>query len=64
MITRTLLLLCFLSSVCLGAPGEHLQPGSSLPAIVETDQHGTSRALADLLGPNGAILVVFRSADW
>lgn len=28
------------------------------------DQHGTPRTLSSLLGPKGAMLVFYRSADW
>ena len=28
------------------------------------DQNGGTRTLQSILGPNGAILVFFRSADW
>lgn len=28
------------------------------------DQHGTPRRLSSLLGPKGAMLVFYRSADW
>lgn len=38
--------------------------GEAVPPFTLTDQHGTPRALASLLGPKGAILVFFRSADW
>lgn len=34
-------------------------PDFSLP-----DQHGRIRSLASLMGPKGAVLVFFRSADW
>lgn len=38
--------------------------GETVPPFTLTDQHGTPRALSSLLGPKGAILVFFRSADW
>jgi hypothetical protein len=28
------------------------------------DQHGTPRRLSSIVGPKGAMLVFFRSADW
>ena len=40
------------------------QIGQAVPSFTLSDQHGTPRALASLLGPKGAILVFFRSADW
>jgi hypothetical protein len=38
--------------------------GQAVPSFTLSDQHGTPRALSSLLGPKGAILVFFRSADW
>lgn len=38
--------------------------GEAVPAFTLTDQYGTPRTLASVLGPKGAVLVFFRSADW
>jgi hypothetical protein len=38
--------------------------GSAMPSFSAVDQNGKTRTLASLLGPKGAILVFFRSADW
>jgi peptidoglycan/xylan/chitin deacetylase (PgdA/CDA1 family) len=38
--------------------------GSRLPAFTARDQSGRTRSFADLRGPNGLVLVFFRSADW
>jgi len=38
--------------------------GDALPDFTLPDQHGTPRSLKSLLGPNGAVIVFFRSADW
>ena len=38
--------------------------GSPMPAFEALDQNGKTRTLKDLLGPNGAAIVFFRSADW
>ena len=38
--------------------------GSKVPSFTLTDQTGQSRTLQSLMGPKGAILVFFRSADW
>ena len=38
--------------------------GDALPAFVASDQDGRSRDLGSLAGPNGLVLVFFRSADW
>ena len=38
--------------------------GEKVPGFSLADQHGQSRSLNDLLGPNGLLLVFSRSADW
>jgi peroxiredoxin len=38
--------------------------GDRLPTFTATDPRGRSRALEDLRGRNGLVLVFFRSADW
>ncbi|HTW87130.1 MAG TPA: hypothetical protein VMD75_03900 [Candidatus Binataceae bacterium] len=38
--------------------------GQPVPAFALPDQDGKSRALGDLSGPNGLLLVFYRSADW
>ena len=45
---------------------ERLGPevGTSLPDFTLRDQRGEPRSLKSLLGPKGAIIVFFRSADW
>ena len=45
---------------------DHLGPqiGSRLPDFTLRDQRGEAHALKSLLGPNGAMIVFFRSADW
>ena len=40
------------------------QVGSKVPSFTLTDQNGQARTLESLMGPKGAILVFFRSADW
>jgi hypothetical protein len=40
------------------------QLGDAVPDFSALDQHGRRRTLAELLGPKGAMLVFFRSADW
>ena len=40
------------------------QIGASLPDFTLRDQNGEARSLKSLLGPNGALIVFFRSADW
>jgi AhpC/TSA family len=38
--------------------------GSVAPDFEARDQQGQTRSLSSLMGPNGALLVFFRSADW
>ena len=40
------------------------KPGERVPDFSLPDQHGTTRTLRSTLGPKGAVLVFFRSADW
>jgi len=38
--------------------------GAPLPAFSAPDQTGRVRSFEDLRGPEGLVLVFFRSADW
>lgn len=38
--------------------------GEKVPQFTLTDQHGHSRELNNLMGPNGLLLEFSRSADW
>lgn len=40
------------------------QVGEKAPDFALRDQTGATRTLTSILGPNGAILVFHRSADW
>jgi hypothetical protein len=40
------------------------QIGTRVPDFMLLDQKGQSRTLASLTGPQGLMLVFFRSADW
>jgi len=40
------------------------QAGRQVPAFDLLDQSGKRHTLDSILGPNGAMLVFFRSADW
>ena len=40
------------------------QVGDTVPDFSGTDQFGRPQTLASSLGPKGAMLVFFRSADW
>ena len=40
------------------------QAGERVPDFSLKDQSGTTRTLASIMGPKGAMLVFIRSADW
>jgi hypothetical protein len=40
------------------------QVGERVPDFSLVDQAGARRTLQSILGPNGALLVFFRSAEW
>ena len=40
------------------------QVGTRLPDFSLRDQHGDVHTMKSLLGPKGALVVFFRSADW
>ncbi|MGH9638955.1 MAG: hypothetical protein ACRD4R_17305 [Candidatus Acidiferrales bacterium] len=40
------------------------EPGERIPEFSLPDQDGASRSPANLAGPNGLLLVFYRSADW
>jgi peroxiredoxin len=38
--------------------------GEKVPNFQLQDQNGSEKTLASILGPKGALLVFYRSADW
>ena len=40
------------------------QVGETVPGFSLPDQHGHTRTVTSLMGPNGLVLVFNRSADW
>lgn len=40
------------------------QVGDVVPAFSLTDQNGQTQTIQSIMGPNGAMLVFSRSADW
>jgi hypothetical protein len=38
--------------------------GQPIPAFSASDQQGRTQTLQSIMGPKGAMLVFFRSADW
>jgi hypothetical protein len=56
----SLLLICgLLSAREYGPP-----VGSKMPSFDLKDQDGKAHTLSSLLGPKGAVILFFRSADW
>lgn len=41
-----------------------LASGATAPGFSLTDQFGQKRTMESLMGPQGMVLVFFRSADW
>ena len=56
----TLIISLLLAAAIQTGPGT----GSKLPNFEAADQDGQSHKFYDLFGPKGAVLVVYRSADW
>jgi hypothetical protein len=52
--------------VCYSLPGRDYGPpvGGRMAAFELPDQDGKLRNLESLLGPKGALLLFYRSADW
>ncbi len=46
------------------APKTGPEVGTKAPAFAGRDQNGVERTLSSVLGPKGAIVVFYRSADW
>jgi cytochrome oxidase Cu insertion factor (SCO1/SenC/PrrC family) len=76
-LTLSWTLIAVLSSVTSGAPQSNLaartrvdvsklgpQVGQRVPDFNLKDQDGKSWTLQSIMGPKGAVLVFFRSADW
>ena len=58
-IASAALLFCLQAAVPTGP-----NVGERLPAFRLSDQNGTTRTLASVAGPKGAMIVFYRSADW
>ena len=48
----------------LAAAATSPNPGDKVPGFTLSDQSNQPRSLASLQGPNGLVLLFFRSADW
>ena len=56
------LLILLSSAFCAAARGP--EPGQPVPAFSLADQNGSIQTFDTLRGPNGLMLVFYRSADW
>ncbi len=63
-LTGTFALSGMIALVASGAIRTGPEIGAKLPNFEASDQDGKTRKLSDLLGPKGAVLVIYRSADW
>ena len=56
----------FLTDIPTGSRGMVSGPevGERIPDFEALNQHGDLVSLADVMGPNGAMVVFVRSADW
>jgi len=62
---KQLLCLAILGTCSIILAADYGPPaGTPMPPIEAPDQNGKLHTLKDILGPNGAALVFFRSADW
>ena len=62
--TSGLIGLLFGVLAALGARDYGPAIGSRMPELEMRDQHGKTRTLRNVLGPKGAVILFFRSADW
>jgi len=56
-----------IATTAAGVPGHSssiLKVGDQMPAIRAIDQFGMAREFDNLKGPNGLVVVFFKSADW
>jgi hypothetical protein len=64
-VKRVFAILAVLGGLTLrGAVPSGPNPGERVPDFRLVDQNGNQRTLRSILGPKGALLVFFRSADW
>lgn len=61
---RSVILLAACGAVASPQASNSLPPGTKIPEFALRDQTDRPRALKDIIGPRGAMLVFYRSADW
>jgi len=61
-------ILCFWAVQSAALYGQNIKTGpevgQQVPAFSALDQDGGAQTLKSIMGPRGAMLVFFRSADW
>jgi hypothetical protein len=55
---------CLIALAQTPAPKTGPAVGETVPPFSATDQNGRTQTLSSIVGPAGAMLVFFRSADW
>jgi hypothetical protein len=60
---RSLWLVALAAGLC-GQAGSGLGVGGRAPDFTAPDQAGHIQTLKSIMGPKGALLVFYRSADW
>ena len=61
---RTLLSVPLLAASLLAAVPSGPDIGKPMPSFQAQDQDGKTHTLRGLLGPKGAVILFYRSADW
>jgi hypothetical protein len=64
MLLKRVLALSLFALASWGAVPTGPAVGSVAPEFSAPDQTGTTQTLKSVMGPRGALLVFFRSADW
>ena len=61
---RSIVFLTCAAALAAQTPKTGPGPGSRIPGFSLPDQNGQVQTLQSVMGPKGALLVFFRSADW
>ena len=64
LLKRLCLLAVQMAALCAHSIKTGPEVGQQAPAFSATDQNGRTQELKSIMGPKGAMLVFFRSADW
>ena len=56
--------IALLALAAWGAVPSGPEPGTRVPDFSAPDQNGKTQTLQSIMGPKGAMLVFYRSADW